>query len=284
MKTNVLRIAILDLYDGEQNQGMRCIREIIEEFGKNTGQSVIYEEFDIRKKGEIADLSFDGYISSGGPGSPLESEGSAWETRYFDLIDEIRSHNHLNPERQKPVFLICHSFQLFCRHYGFGEVSKRKSTSFGVMPVHMTKAGMTEPFFNGLLDPFWAVDSRDWQVTVPNLKKLRASGGEVLSIEKYRPHVKLERCMMAVRFDDAIFGTQFHPEADSSGMLHHMKTDEKRRQVIENFGEVKYLSMIDHLDDPEKIVLTHYTIIPTFLRKVLANQRVKDKLSVKNYA
>jgi homoserine O-succinyltransferase len=283
MENRVLKIAILDLYNGEVNQGMRCIREIIQEFKSAFDTPVIVQEFDIRGKSEVADLSFDAYISSGGPGSPIDSEGSEWERRYFNLMDGIITHNAENPESQKQVFLICHSFQLFCRYYELGNVSLRKSTSFGVMPVHMTWTGITEPFFQGLKNTFWAVDSRDWQVTDPDIKKLRSMGGEVLCIEKYRPHIKLERCLMAVRFNDAIFGTQFHPEADSSGMLYHLKTEDKRKQVIENFGEEKYLSMIDHLDDPEKIVLTHNTILPLFLKgalDILTRNEYKESLSI----
>jgi len=30
-----IRIAILDMYEGVTNQGMRCIREIINQFGEN---------------------------------------------------------------------------------------------------------------------------------------------------------------------------------------------------------------------------------------------------------
>jgi len=265
----ILRAAILDLYDGQANQGMRCIKEMLSDFGQKQGLELIYDVYDIRGKEEIPTLEYDVYISTGGPGSPIDSEGTRWEALYFSLMDNIRQHNYLYPDAKKYVFLICHSFQIYFRHYKLGNVNKRGSTSFGVMPVHKTLAGTKEPFFNGLADPFWAVDSRDWQVTQPDLKRIRKMGGEILCIEKYRPHIKLERCVMAMRFDDAIFGTQFHPEADSAGMLFHMKTEDKKKQVIEQHGEEKYYSMLEHLDDPEKIVLTHQTIIPLFLQTAL---------------
>jgi GMP synthase-like glutamine amidotransferase len=243
---------------------------LLQDFAKAEDISVHTDEFDVRAKNEIADISYDIYISTGGPGSPITSEGSDWETRYFGMIEDIRRHNMLYPDNKKSVFLICHSFQIFCRYYGLGNVSRRKSPSFGVMPVHQVVAGTHEPFFEGLDNPFWAVDSREYQVTSPDLKKIRAMGGDVLCIEKYRPHVRLERCVMAIRFDDAFFGVQFHPEADSTGMLHHMKTEEKKSQVIANFGEEKYNMMLDQLDDPEKIRLTHDTIIPLFLKSAIS--------------
>lgn len=190
--------------------------------------------FDVRHKNEMAGLDYDLYISSGGPGSPVESEGSAWEGRFFQLMDGIRDHNRQVPEGKKNVFLICHSFQLFCRHYGLGEISKRKSTSFGIFPVHQTAEGLREPFFKGLENPFWAVDSRDWQVTDPNEEKLHEWGSRVLCHEKIRPYVDLERAVMAIRFDDAFFGTQFHPEADAEGMLRYFQQEEKRKSWLKN--------------------------------------------------
>lgn len=265
-----LRVAILDLYNGEPNQGMRCIDDILRQFGERHQVQVYSEIFDLRRKAEMADLSFDAYISTGGPGSPLESEGSEWEQRYFEGMDALREWNANHPEHLKPVFLICHSFQIYMRHYQLGKVSKRKSTSFGVMPVHRSAAGVYEPYFQGLDDPFWAVDSRDWQVTQPDLKRIREHGGDVLCIEKYRPHVRLERCVMAMRFDEATFGTQFHPEADPVGMAFWLRTEEKKQQVIAQHGEEKYQAMLDHLDDDDKIILTHNSILPRFLNHALS--------------
>ena len=42
------RIAILDLYDGKENQGMRCLREIIQQFGTMHGLDLSWDEFDVR--------------------------------------------------------------------------------------------------------------------------------------------------------------------------------------------------------------------------------------------
>ena len=125
-KENHIRIAILDLYDGVPNEGMRGIRQLIEEFEVDFHLTVTYEVFDVRLKIQIPDLSFDAYISSGGPGSPLDSEGSLWERKYFSLMESIKDHNKQYPDQKKHVLLICHSFQIFCRYYGFGLVTKRK--------------------------------------------------------------------------------------------------------------------------------------------------------------
>jgi hypothetical protein len=62
-----------------------------------------------------------------------------------------------------------------------------------------------------------------------------------------------------------MIGTQFHPEADAVGMSMHLQTEEKKRTVIENYGQEKWESMIDHLNDPDKIMWTYAHILPNFL-------------------
>ena len=267
-----MRIAILDLYDGEINEGMRCIRQLVEHFKRDYQADLVYEIFDVRLKKEIADLSFDVFISSGGPGSPLTSEGSDWEQNYFGLMDGIRRHNSANPFDRKHVFLICHSLQIFCRHYGYAMVKKRGSTAFGVMTIHKTKEAKNEPLMKNLADPFYAVDSRDYQIVSPREEKIWSGGGQIVCIEKSRPHVDLERAVMGIRFDEAFFGTQFHPEADSDGMYHYLMLEEKKKVVIEKHGKKKYYQMLQYLNEPDKIKLTYKTIIPGFLKNALQSK------------
>lgn len=261
-----IRIAILDMYEGHANQGMRCIREIINQFGENNHIDLSWDEFDVRLKKDVPDLSYDIYISSGGPGSPLESEGSEWEKVYFGWLKKVESWNN-NPGhvQKKKVFFICHSFQLICRHYNIATVSKRKSTAFGIFPMHLLQDGKNEIIFEGLKDPFYSVDSRDYQVIEPKHSKLRQMGSSILAIEKERPHVPLERAVMAIRFNENMIGTQFHPEADAIGMSLHLQTEEKKKTVIESHGMEKWQSMITHLNDPEKIMWTYAHILPNFL-------------------
>jgi homoserine O-succinyltransferase/O-acetyltransferase len=264
---NKIRIAILDLYEGVANQGMRCIREILSQFGEINNLDVSWDEFDVRQKNEVPDLSYDIFISSGGPGSPLDSEGCEWEKVYFNWLHKVEKWNNSEANVQKKyVFFICHSFQLACRHYNIGNVCERKSTSFGVFPVHLLKDGKKEIVFNGMKDPFYAVDSRDYQVIEPRHNTLIEMGATILAIEKERPHIQLERAIMAVRFNEYMIGTQFHPEADPVGMSMHLQTEEKKKTVIENHGEEKWASMIEHLNDPDKIIFTYQHIIPKFLQ------------------
>jgi GMP synthase-like glutamine amidotransferase len=265
-----ISVAILDLYEGVANQGMRCLREILNQFGEIHHLDLHFDEFEVRLKQQVPSLDYDIYISSGGPGSPLDSEGSEWEAVYFNWFENVMSYNE-NPAHltKKNVFFICHSFQLACRYLKLANVTRRKSTAFGVFPVHYLHEEINEPIFEGLNDPFYAVDSRDYQVIQPNHNKLKQMGASILSIEKARPHVPYERAIMAIRFNPYMIGTQFHPEADATGMLLHLHTEEKKKTVIENYGQEKWDSMVTHLNDPDKIMNTYSHILPNFLHLCL---------------
>jgi GMP synthase-like glutamine amidotransferase len=265
-----IHIAILDLYEGQENQGMRGLREIIHQFAQVNHLDLYLKEFDVRQKNELPDDSFDIYISSGGPGSPLETEGMEWDTLYFKWLHQMEAWNNVPSNVQKKyVFFVCHSFQLACRYFKIAQITKRKSTAFGVFPVHLTHDGKSELVFEGLPDPFYAVDSRDYQVVQPNKNRLKELGAKILCIEKDRPHVPYERAIMGVRFGDYFIGTQFHPEADPVGMTIHLKTEERKKIVMQNHGIEKWKSMIEQLNDPDKILCTHDHVLPNFLKIAL---------------
>src|SRR6185312_437742 len=271
MTARRVRVAILDRYEGQPNQGMRCIRELLAEFGNSHHQAIEFDEFEVRRERRVPDLSYDVYLSSGGPGSPLDSVDSAWEEAYFGWQRKVEGFNGTaDLANRKHVLFICHSFQLICRHYAIAEVTNRRSTAFGVFPVHLLEGADIEPVFAGLADPFYAVDSRSYQVIQPNLQRLAEMGGQILAIEKERPHVPLERAIMAVRFNDSMIGTQFHPEADPVGMSMYLRRDDRKQTVIAEHGEEKWQSMLDQLEDPDKIRWTYSHVIPNFLRNALS--------------
>jgi homoserine O-succinyltransferase/O-acetyltransferase len=263
-----LRIAVLDMYDGSANEGMRCIKKICTNFLEKEGIEGNYQIFNVRQKCEIPKLNdFDLFISTGGPGNPLK-EGYEWETKYDNFLDEILNFNKTS-HHKKVLFLICHSFQIAVNHWQFGKVCKRKTTSFGVMPIHRTEDGLSEPFFKNLPEIFYSVDSRDYQVIKPNYHNINQFEAKILCIEKERPHINLERAVMAIRFSNEIIGVQFHIEADSEGMLHYFKQEEKKKAIVKEHGLEKYNDMIAHLDDPDKILLTESEVLPAFLRQAV---------------
>ena len=262
----MIKIATIDLYNNERNEGMRCIKEIVSEAQvRNNETEITYEVFDTRFKGEVPGIENDIFISSGGPGSPFEGEGTQWEKDYFNLIQKIWDHNQINPERKKYLFFICHSFQMMGRFFKFGTVNQRHSKSFGVMPFSLTKEGKSDQILNGLSNPFYAADIRQFQVIEPDKKVIKELGAKILSYEIVDDDVKAQPALAAVRISDEIVGTQFHPEADPDSMLYHFKQDERKQQVVEKYGEERYFEMIRILERPDTIQRTRKTVIPSFL-------------------
>lgn len=260
-----IRIALLDMNNNHVNQGFRNIKEISETFQQNSEENVVIQTFDVRFKDEMPEIGdFDIFISSGGPGNP-HREGFAWEDRFANFLDSVFEHNQ-HHEEKKYLFLICHSFQLASIHWNLGNICKRKSYSFGVMPVHKTEEGKEEFLFKNLQDPFYAVDSRAYQFIEPDHARFEELGMTVMAIEKFRPHINLERAVMAVRFSEEIFGTQFHPEANPESLIENLKDEKNKEAMIESFGMEKYLETIDRIDDEDKIILTRHQILPRFLQ------------------
>src|SRR5688500_1755576 len=108
---------------------MRCIKQILED-------QIIpleWKVFDLRCKYELPGSDYDIYISTGGPGDPLDGDGK-WDVLWYRLMDELYEMNK-NAEKKKFVFLICHSFQMISHHWKLAEITKRKSTAFGIFPV-----------------------------------------------------------------------------------------------------------------------------------------------------
>lgn len=265
-----VRIAILDLYKGAPNEGMRGIRDILRQYCATYNLELTCDEYEVRIEKNLPNLDYDIYISSGGPGSPLASEGSEWENLYFAWLKSVKDFNDNNRHADKKhILFVCHSFQMACRYFEVGKVAKRKSTAFGVFPVHIIDKGKDEIVFNGLQDPFFAVDSRNYQVIGPDYTQLDKEGISILAIEKERPHVPLERAVMAVRFNKYMIGAQFHPEADAQGMTMYLQRQDKKNMVIENYGIEKWKSMIEQLNDPDKIRWTYAHVIPNFLTEAL---------------
>lgn len=276
MNNNTIKIAVLDMYNGEPNQGMRCIIDIINRFN----QIVTFQVFDVRGKCEFPTIEkFDIYISTGGPGNPLEGDGN-WDLKYYNFIDAL---NKWNNEKivKKHMLFICHSFQMACKHFGLAKITKRNDTSFGVMTIHKTIDGLNDPIFEGLADPFYAVDSRDYQVVQPKLSVFADKGAKIISLEKIRDYVQYERAIMAVRFTDYFVGTQFHPEADPISFISNLRNPETKEKIKNMKGKKKFGIMLEHLLDDDKIYKTNETLIPNFLRNAI-NDLMKTKKMLSN--
>ena len=92
MSDKIIKIALLDMYNGEPNQGMRCIIDVVNRFSS----VMSFEIFDVRVKCELPDIKeFDIYISTGGPGNPLIGDGN-WDVKYYAFIDSLNKWNSEN--------------------------------------------------------------------------------------------------------------------------------------------------------------------------------------------
>ncbi len=257
-----VRMAILDMNNNHDNMGIASIKRIADRF-----PVIDYEIFDIRHQKNIPGAEFDIYISSGGPGDPLEYEGG-WELGYYSLMDQLWQHNLQNKEK-KFVFFVCHSFQVICHHLGIGTVSMRDKESFGIVPVDKTIAGEAEPLFMGLNSPFYGADFRKFQVVAPDEDRLKELGAVVTAIENMIPERKEEKALMAIRFSNAWFGTQFHPEAHPDGMVHYLRRQEKRDMILRQWGLNTYEEMMHNAIHPDRLTNTRDHILPGFIKDAI---------------
>lgn len=269
--------------DGQPNLGIKNLLELTQEFIDQYGNGISYQLFDVRSKCQFPKFDdFDVYISSGGPGNP-HFVGLEWEEKFVKLLDQIKNHNKEN-NRKKYLFLICHSFQMAVIHWDIAKVLERESYSFGVMPIYKTDAGMDELLFQNLDQPFYAVDSREFQCVYPNLQKIKKLNMSVLAIENSRDHQSLSRALMAIRFSDEIIGTQFHPEANPEDVMCNLIDEKYKTVLIQRIGLENYLNTLELADDEEKIKRTQIEIIPGFLKnaieKLMFNSRVNHDIRI----
>lgn len=256
-----MRVAILDMYKGKPGQhGMRCLRDIL----NNTVPDADVQAFDVRVATQIPDLSFDLYISSGGPGNPLDIEPE-WSDRYFSLVDDIFEWNNNNADRPKYFFAICHSFQLLCAHTGIGRITERKKFSFGVTGIRKTEEGKESDFLSKFPEVFYAADHRYFQVVDPDVARLNAIGAQILGVEELSDTAS-EDSLMVVSFSPYIIGTQFHPEVDVYGMEETIGKQSIRIEVEKVFGKGRIERIQDDVGNPDKIEKMYRTMLPDFIR------------------
>lgn len=254
-----IKIAVLDLYEGSANMGIACIEEILTNWGNENHREIDITLFEVRVKNELPDQHFDLYLSSGGPGSPIDTNEMDWDKNYCNWLTQMHA-------LKKSVLLICHSFQLACRHFEIGKIGLRKSKQLGILPVHPIDA---HPIFKNLADPFYALESRLYQITEPNDAKIKRMGASIIALEKNRPQLPYERALMAVAFNEHMIGVQFHPEATQNRLVDYFESNAVKQAVIEDFSIEKWEQIMLSLQDETKIKYTCSHFIPNFLNKIL---------------
>ena len=259
MESAPIRVALIDMYNGAPNLGMRCIRNIIKEWSHERQLSTEVTLFNTRGNSEIPGDNFHIYISSGGPGSPLDSVNENWDKDYTSWLEKM----YIN---DKSVFLICHSFQIACRHFNLGTVCLRKSKQIGILPVHTL---IEDDLFLGLQETFYAFESRSYQIIAPNDEKIKEMGAQILALEKMRPAIPLERAIMAIKFSKNMYGVQFHPEAELIELRKYFNETSTKETIINEFSQEKWLNILGHLGNDSPIINTYKNLIPNFLDKAI---------------
>jgi homoserine O-succinyltransferase/O-acetyltransferase len=257
--THPVRMAILDMNNNVENMGIASIKRIADRFAV-----IDYEIFDVRFKREIPGLDFDIYISSGGPGDPLDGDG-LWDKDYYDLMDRLWAYN-LENQQKKYAFFVCHSFQMICHHMGIGQISLRKKESFGIVPVDKTKEGTSDPLLMHLHTPFYGADFRRYEVIYPNQQRLQELDATITALENPDLDIDDNRALMAVRFSNEWFGTQFHPEAHPDGMVHYLRRPEKKEMILNQFGLNTYEEMMHNALHPDRLAHTRDLVLPGFIK------------------
>lgn len=254
-----LKIAIIDMYNGSPNVGMTCIKDILHFWTAKNKLTPVINIYRLREHAEIPDMSYDIYLSTGGPGSPVDSEGDKWDDLYTDWLEKAVA-------QKKWVLLICHSFQIACRHFKIGNISLRRKRQIGILPVHPL---IEDSIFKGLRDPFYTLESRYYQITEPNDTLIEEMGAQIIALEKERPSIPLERAIMGVKFNEFMYGVQFHPEGEP-GILNQYFTDTQTKEsIIDEFGIEKWDRIMSTLENNEEIEMTFTHFIPNFLEKAI---------------
>jgi homoserine O-succinyltransferase/O-acetyltransferase len=264
-----LRVCILDMNQGHENQAMRCFRSIVARFFRAVNQlnpSLRCELLEVspRDTMRVIPREADIYVGSGGPGSPFDGDNEPWFLDYARFSEEMVAAARLKNEHQKSFFGVCYTFELMVRHFKVARVAMRDSRKFGVMPIYTTGEGQHHPLLRAFGDRLFAFEHRNWEAVEVDEGTLRALGGSVLARESRDGYSK-GRGLLGVDFGEGIEGVQFHPEADRAGVVSWVARPEQAAAFRETYGEVTYQAMLRTLDDPNRLAKTFALVIPGFL-------------------
>ena len=284
--SQVLSVCIVDMNDGHVNQAMRCLRGIVAQFfdravAQNPGLECVVREVSPRDTNNPVPKDCDLYLSSGGPGSPYEGDGTPWAADYGRFLDGIVASAARGGEARQALFGVCYSFEMVVRHFELCQVAPRAERKFGVMPIYMTPEGQKHPLLHAFGDRLFAFEHRNWEAIELDRQKLTSLGGELLAMES-RDGVSKGRAILALDVAPGIEAVQFHPEADRAGVINWVARPEQAAAFKATYGEGTYQAMLRTLDDPRRLARTYALVIPGWMARqfnVLARARGYAELS-----
>jgi hypothetical protein len=129
-------------------------------------------------------------------------------------------------------------------------------------------AGLEDPLFGKLSQPFLVVENRSWQCVQPNEERMKALGIRILAKEMNPPGREAEPALLALRVSPWWLATQFHPETDPSEMKAIFSEEKKKQSVIGEHGSEKWVEIMDLLEQKNpSLAQTRDCLLPEFFRK-----------------
>jgi hypothetical protein len=257
---------------GVKNEAIRCFHATMAIFERqlryaNPDVPLAVTRVSPRDVADAIPEGFDFYLSSGGPGSPLDSEGTPWGAAYGKFLDYVYAAHEKGREDAPGLMAVCYSFELVVLHFRVARLAKRAEKKFGVQPQYTTEAGRAHPLLAMFKDRIFAFEHRNWDALDPNAEALRALGGAVLAGES-RPglHDKGES-ITALHVGHGIETTLFHPEADRAGIHAWIDKPEAEAEFKEAYGNLTHERMMKTIAHPERIDRAHKEVIPSFIRR-----------------
>jgi homoserine O-succinyltransferase len=275
-----LRLCIVDMNNGHVNQAMRCFRGLASAFFErvrlnNPTLDCELVEVSPRDTDDAVPRDCDLYLSSGGPGSPFDGDGTSWVDDYGRFSDSVVESAIRDDEGQQALFAICYSFELVVRHFKVAHIGQRSERKFGVMPIYTTPEGQRHPLLTAFGDRLFAFEHRNWEAIDLDEARLRSLGGTLLARES-RDGVSKGRALLALEVAPGIETVQFHPEADRPGVMNWVARPEQAEAFKAQYGEFTYQAMLRTLDDPRRLARTYALVIPGWLNRrfnMLAERR-----------
>lgn len=257
---------------GVKNEAIRCLHATMAIFERqlrfaNPDVPLALTVVSPRDKADAIPSGQDIYLSSGGPGSPFDAEGTPWGTQYRTFLDTVYEAHAKGREDAPALMPICYSFELIIMHFRVARLTRRAEKKFGVQPQYTTSAGRAHPLLAMFKDRIFAFEHRSWDALEPDAKVLSALSGAVLAAES-RPglHDKGES-ITSVHIGPGIESTLFHPEADRAGIRVWIEKPEAEAEFKEAYGTLTHERMMRTIAHPERIARAHKEVIPGFLRR-----------------
>ncbi len=269
--SDALRLCLIDMNNGHANQATRCFTMLVESFFERVPATTPGPACDSppgapRKKGGRPPAACDVWGWGGGRGGPFDHDGEAWLTEFEGWLDGLVEGHHVRGDAAPSLLGVCYSFELLVTHFHVAKMQLRDTRKFGVMPVYMTPEGEAHTLTRAFADRLFAFEHRNWEAVDLDARTLHGLGGELLGRES-RDGTSKGHALLAFEFAPGIEGTQFHPEADKSGVVAWLSKREQAEAFIAAYGPVTYERMIKTLDNPARLAKTFTLLIPGWLTR-----------------